>query len=103
MIILAYPGELIIQADQLYMRWLYCALAMIPFLFMVQTQLVIEAEQLYVLFELAELPGGVHLPHDRLSRRFGRGCDSDLRSGDFHRRLPLHAHRQHPNRWLVCV
>ena len=76
MIILAYPGEMLIQADQLYMRWLYCALAMIPFLFMVQTQWVIEAEQLYVLFELADVPGGVHLPHDRLSRRFGRGCEA---------------------------
>ena len=54
----------------------HCSLAMIPFLFMVQTQLVIQADQLYVLFELADLPGGVHLSHDRLSRRFGRGCEA---------------------------
>jgi len=40
MIILGYPGESIIQADQLYMRWIFWALAMIPFLFVVQTLLV---------------------------------------------------------------
>merc|ERR1740117_931533 len=40
MIILGYPGELIIEADQLYMRWLFWALAMIPFLFVVEKLLV---------------------------------------------------------------
>jgi len=40
MIVLGYPGELIIQADQLYVRWFYWALAMLPFLFVVQTLLV---------------------------------------------------------------
>jgi len=40
MILCGYPGELIIQADQLYMRWVYWALAMLPFLFVVQTLLV---------------------------------------------------------------
>ena len=40
MIILGYPGELIIQADQLYMRWVYWAFAMIPSLFVVKTLLV---------------------------------------------------------------
>jgi bacteriorhodopsin len=40
MIILGYPGELIIQADQLYNRWQYWFLAMIPFLYVVHTLLV---------------------------------------------------------------
>ena len=40
MIILGYPGELIIQQDQLATRWLYWAAAMVPFLFVVQTLLV---------------------------------------------------------------
>jgi len=40
MIILGYPGESIIQADQLHMRWVFWALAMIPFLFVVQTMLI---------------------------------------------------------------
>ena len=40
MIILGYPGELILEADKLSTRWVYWALAMIPFLFVVYTLLV---------------------------------------------------------------
>merc|ERR1719296_189109 len=40
MIVLGYPGELIIEADQLWMRWIWWFLAMIPFAFVVQTLLV---------------------------------------------------------------
>jgi len=40
MIILGYPGESIIEADKLYLRWAFWAAAMIPFLFVVQTLLV---------------------------------------------------------------
>jgi len=40
MIILGYPGELIVQADQLATRWKFWALAMIPFLYVVFSLLV---------------------------------------------------------------
>jgi len=40
MIILGYPGELIIAEGQLGTRWVYWALAMIPFLYIVQELLV---------------------------------------------------------------
>merc|ERR1719261_73097 len=40
MIILGYPGELILEADKLSSRWVYWTLAMIPFLFVVYTLLV---------------------------------------------------------------
>lgn len=40
MIILGYPGELILEADNLSTRWVYWTLAMIPFLFVVYTLLV---------------------------------------------------------------
>merc|ERR1719258_64799 len=37
MIILGYPGELILEADKLGTRWIYWALAMIPFVYIVYT------------------------------------------------------------------
>ncbi len=40
MIVLGYPGELIIEQDQLDTRWFYWALAMIPFVFIVYVLLV---------------------------------------------------------------
>jgi len=40
MIILGYPGELILAEDKLGGRWVYWTLAMIPFLFVVYTLLV---------------------------------------------------------------
>merc|ERR1719310_1298197 len=40
MIILGYPGELKTEGDELSQRWIYWALAMIPFLYVVYTLLV---------------------------------------------------------------
>jgi len=40
MIVLGYPGELIIDEDLLYVRWFFWVLAMIPFLYVVHTLLV---------------------------------------------------------------
>jgi len=40
MIILGYPGELILEKDQLSQRWLWWCLAMIPFMYVVYTLLV---------------------------------------------------------------
>jgi len=40
MIILGYPGELIIDEDHLAIRWLFWALAMVPFLYVVHTLLI---------------------------------------------------------------
>ena len=40
MIIVGYPGELVLAEDKLSERWVYWALAMIPFLFVVYTLLV---------------------------------------------------------------
>jgi len=40
MIVLGYPGELIVSGNQLGTRWVYWALAMIPFLYIVQELLV---------------------------------------------------------------
>ena len=40
MIILGYPGELILAEDKLAGRWVYWILAMIPFLYVVYTLLV---------------------------------------------------------------
>jgi len=40
MIILGYPGELILDPEQLSGRWMWWALAMLPFLYVVQTLLV---------------------------------------------------------------
>merc|ERR1712146_446219 len=40
MIILGYPGELILAADQLNHRWVYWALAMIPFIYIVYTLVI---------------------------------------------------------------
>jgi len=40
MIIVGYPGELILEADQLKTRWVYWALAMIPFIYIVYTLVV---------------------------------------------------------------
>merc|ERR1712176_134102 len=40
MIVLGYPGELIIDEDLLYVRWFFWVLAMIPFLYVVHTPLV---------------------------------------------------------------
>merc|ERR1719267_333343 len=48
MIILGYPGELILEADKLSTRWVYWALAMIPFLFVVYTLLVGLADNVVV-------------------------------------------------------
>jgi len=40
MIILGYPGELIVEADQLAIRWKYWACAMLPFLYVVYSLLI---------------------------------------------------------------
>jgi len=40
MIILGYPGELILEADKLGTRWIYWALAMIPFVYIVYTLII---------------------------------------------------------------
>jgi len=40
MIILGYPGELILEADKLSTRWVYWCLAMIPFIFVVYTLVI---------------------------------------------------------------
>jgi len=40
MIILGYPGEIILEEDQLGTRWFYWTLAMIPFLYIVYTLLI---------------------------------------------------------------
>jgi len=40
MIILGYPGELILEESQLHTRWIYWALAMIPFIYIVYTLVV---------------------------------------------------------------
>jgi bacteriorhodopsin len=40
MIILGYPGELILEKDQLSERWLWWCLAMIPFMYVVYTLLI---------------------------------------------------------------
>merc|ERR1711957_870542 len=40
MIVLGYPGELIIEEKELGTRWFYWALAMLPFLFIIQQLLV---------------------------------------------------------------
>merc|ERR1740117_1693150 len=40
MIIIGYPGELVLDKDDLGKRWLYWAGAMVPFLYIVQTLLV---------------------------------------------------------------
>ena len=40
MIILGYPGELILEQSQLSTRWLFWCLAMIPFIFIVYTLII---------------------------------------------------------------
>merc|ERR1711871_1824388 len=40
MIILGYPGELILEKSQLGTRWIYWALAMIPFVYIVYTLII---------------------------------------------------------------
>jgi len=40
MIILGYPGELILEESELHTRWIYWALAMIPFIYIVYTLVV---------------------------------------------------------------
>jgi len=40
MIILGYPGESIVSGDNLWVRWIFWALAMVPFLYVVHTLLV---------------------------------------------------------------
>merc|ERR1711943_43674 len=40
MIILGYPGELILEADKLGTRWIYWALAMTPFVYIVYTLII---------------------------------------------------------------
>lgn len=40
MILLGYPGELVLEATSLNVRWLYWTLSMIPFLYIVYTLLV---------------------------------------------------------------
>merc|ERR1719327_405659 len=40
MIVLGYPGELIIDEDALHTRWFYWVLAMVPFLYVVHTLLI---------------------------------------------------------------
>jgi len=40
MIILGYPGELILEADKLGTRWIFWALAMIPFVYIVYTLII---------------------------------------------------------------
>jgi bacteriorhodopsin len=40
MIILGYPGELILEKDKLSTRWVYWCLAMIPFIFVVYTLVI---------------------------------------------------------------
>merc|ERR1711937_1037004 len=40
MIIIGYPGELILEEDKLSQRWLYWALAMVPFVYIVYTLII---------------------------------------------------------------
>merc|ERR1711937_345757 len=40
MIIIGYPGELILEEDKLSQRWLYWALAMVPFIYIVYTLII---------------------------------------------------------------
>merc|ERR1712238_206834 len=44
MIILGYPGELVLDESNLTIRWVYCAAAMAPFLYIVKTLLTGLAE-----------------------------------------------------------
>merc|ERR1711988_1218279 len=40
MIVLGYPGELILKEDELSGRWMYWFMAMIPFLYVVHTLII---------------------------------------------------------------
>merc|ERR1712146_550149 len=73
MIIVGYPGELILEADQLKTRWVYWALAMIPFIYIVYT-LVWSCQrhqpgarhqypQVYPYCSVHDCALMVHLPH----------------------------------------
>jgi hypothetical protein len=91
MIVLGYPGELIVE-DALGTRWMYGALAMLPFLYGVYewlvglvaatnnetndgvTGLVKQGADLHNL-QLVDLPSCVYLSNDWYWWRAGRGCN----------------------------